>query len=221
MAADWTKKHNAGDSAEADPAAAGADPTRADPTRADQPQAESAGPQQPAVKPGKHIGAKLIAILILVVIAVIAYFVLSAYLPRAWSQTVASMVHRSFGLGILYGLVIGFVFVLLPLMALRQVFRRSPGWALRIIMVIIAVVLAIPNLLTLGIVASSGNAARAGDQILNVDAPAFRGSSLGGAVLAVLVFALVQVLLLGRRRTKAKIKKAEEQARDAGEPELK
>ena len=48
-----------------------------------------------------------------------------------------------------------------------------------------AVLLAIPNLLTLGIVLGVGNAAHAGDRILDVEAPAFRGASLAGALIAV------------------------------------
>jgi hypothetical protein len=79
-----------------------------------------------------------------------------------------------------------------------------------VVAVVLAVLLALPNLMTLGIVIGRGNAAHAGDRVLDVEAPAFRGGTLAGAVLAVLLVGFVAYLLVSRRR-------AHESARHARE----
>ncbi len=61
------------------------------------------------------------------------------------------------------------------------------------------IAIAIPNLMTLSIVLGNNNAAHAGERILDVDAPAFRGASLVGAIAAVAIL-LIAVALIGRRR---------------------
>jgi hypothetical protein len=66
-------------------------------------------------------------------------------------------------------------------------------------------VLAIPNLLTLGIVIGSGRAAHAGERTLDVDAPGFRGAGLAGAITAALVVAAVEYLLVSRRWTRRRL----------------
>ena len=50
------------------------------------------------------------------------------------------------------GLIYGGVFTFLPLLLLAQVGRRALSWKVKIGLVIAAVVLAIPNLMTLSIV---------------------------------------------------------------------
>ena len=65
---------------------------------------------------------------------------------------------------------------------------------------VVAIVLALPNLMTLGIVLGRGNAAHAGDRILDVEAPAFRGGTLGGALLAGALVGLIAWLAASRRR---------------------
>jgi hypothetical protein len=62
------------------------------------------------------------------------------------------------------------------------------------------VLLAAPNLLTLGIVLGNGNGAHAGDRILDVEAPAFRGATLAGALIAAGCLAAAWYLLFSRRR---------------------
>ena len=48
----------------------------------------------------------------------------------------------------------------------------------------------------------TGNAAHAGDRTLDVRAPAFRGASLAGALLAVLVLGLIAYLTYSRDRAR-------------------
>ena len=72
----------------------------------------------------------------------------------------------------------------------------------------IGILLALPNLMTLSIVVGSGSAAHAGDRVLDVEAPAFRGGSLVGAVVAVLVVFLIVYLVVSRRRADRNARRA-------------
>jgi hypothetical protein len=73
-----------------------------------------------------------------------------------------------------------------------------------------ALVLALPNLLTLGIVVGTGSPAHAGERILDVEAPAFRWATLfGGVVLA----GVIQYLVTSRRRRGRALKKLRPEVR--------
>lgn len=142
-----------------------------------------------------------LAVLIGLVLLVALYFIAAAFLPRWWAQRVGDQVHGSFSAGILWGLFYGIVFTFFPLLLAWQVRRRPLAWQVRIGMIVVALLLAIPNLLTLSIVVGVSRAASAGDRILDVDAPAFRGASLTGAIVgAVLVTASAVVGILLKRR---------------------
>ena len=64
--------------------------------------------------------------------------------------------------------------------------------------------------MTLGIVLGRGNAAHAGDRILDVEAPAFRGGTFAGALLACVLVGFVLYLLIARERARS----GERRARD-------
>ena len=77
-----------------------------------------------------------------------------------------------------------------------------------LVLVIVAIVLAAPNLMTLGIVLGGGNAAHAGQRTLDVEAPDFRTSSLIGALVAVAALGSLAYLVVSRhhaRRRGAKL----------------
>jgi hypothetical protein len=124
----------------------------------------------------------------------------SATIPRWWAQRIGDQVDGSIVTGTLVGLFYGFVFTLLPLLVLVAVLLWRRTWRAIVVALAFAVLLAIPNLLTLGIVLGTGNAAHAGDRILDVEAPAFRGASLGGALLAAALIGLIAYLVVSRRR---------------------
>ncbi|TCJ93257.1 permease [Nocardia alba] len=135
------------------------------------------------------------------VVLVLAYVILSSFIPRWWAQRLAGTVHGSFSSGIWWGLVYGFVFTLVPLLLLVfavWVWKRKGGKFMAGAAVIVALVCSLPNLMTLTIVLGGNNAAHAGQRILDVDAPAFRGACLVGAIIAAVLFALV-LALMGRR----------------------
>lgn len=137
-------------------------------------------------------------------VAVLVAWALGAFLPRWWSQRVGRQVDGSIATGIVLGLVYGFIFVALPIILLRWAFRRRRHWKVWAVCIVGALLLALPNLMTLSIVLGSGNSAHAGERTLDVRAPAFRNSSLIGAIVAVIAWGILEYMLftrwLGRRR---------------------
>jgi hypothetical protein len=126
----------------------------------------------------------------------------SATIPRWWAQRIGEQVDGSIVTGTFLGLFYGFVFTLLPLLVLAAALRWRRTWRVLAVALGVAVVLALPNLLTLGIVVGTGNAAHAGDRILDVEAPAFRGGTLVGALVAA-TFVVTTYLVLSRGRSRA------------------
>ena len=147
---------------------------------------------------------KAILVVVGIVVLVIAYFVLAAFLPRWWSIRVANLSDQAFSKGIFWGLVFGLLGTLLPLLfftAAWRVRKRRGGKFTAIVSIVLAVATAVPNLLTLSIVLGGNNAAHAGERTLDTEAPGFRGATALGAIVAVVLFAaLVFLVVRGRRR---------------------
>jgi hypothetical protein len=122
----------------------------------------------------------------------------SATIPRWWAHQIGDQVDESIVRGTLVGLFYGFLFTILPLLVLGAVLRWRRSLRALVIGGALALLLAIPNLLTLGIVLGTGNAAHAGDRTLDVKAPAFRGASLAGALLAIGLLGLIAYLTYTR-----------------------
>ena len=136
-------------------------------------------------------------------LTVLLYFLLSALIPRWWSQAVARQVGGRISAGILIGLLYGFVFTFLPLIVLAQARHRAFSWPAKAIIVLVAAALTAPNLMTLGIAVGNGAAARAGNRTLDVMAPAFRQATLWGVVLgAVAAVVVVTFSILWERRSR-------------------
>lgn len=129
----------------------------------------------------------------------------SAFIPRWWAQTIGAQVDGSFSAGSGLGLFYGFVFTALPLVVLWFTFHKRRPWKIWATGFVVALLLAAPNLMTLGIVIGRGNAAHAGERILDVEAPAFRGSTLIGVAGAVVVVAAWRYVAASRRRTNRKM----------------
>lgn len=153
---------------------------------------------------------KAIGITALVIVLVIAYFILAAYLPRAWAQNVGSLAGGSFAKGVLWGLVFGVLCSFVPLLLFQgawMTFRRRRFKPVQIGLVVLGVIVMIPNLLTLSVVMGGNNAAHAGERILDVDAPGFRGATLIGVILGVLLFLVVAAITVKYRRRSAEVEK--------------
>ncbi|WP_051918421.1 hypothetical protein [Prescottella defluvii] len=134
---------------------------------------------------------------------VIAYFVLAAFLPRWWAQRVGALASGSFSQGIAWGLLYGSLCTAVPLLLFYLAWRsrrRTHAKVWVIAFLVLGIVVAIPNLLTLTVVLGGNSAAHAGERTMDVDAPGFRGASLWGAIIGVLVFAAVVFLDVRYRR---------------------
>jgi len=150
---------------------------------------------------GKRIVLVLVAVAIILLIALAG----AAFLPRWWAHRIGAQASGSFTGGIALGLFYGFVFVALALLALRWTFRKRRAWRVWAGGVIAALVLATPNLLTLGIVVGRGNAAHAGERTLDVEAPGFRTATLAGAIAALVALIAVEYLIRSRRRARSRL----------------
>ncbi|MEZ5149565.1 hypothetical protein ACWDTG_17435 [Rhodococcus zopfii] len=172
---------------------------------------------------------KTVWVLLGLLALVVLYFVLAAFVPRWWAQRIAGLADGGMARGTLWGLVFGFLCTFVPLALLSWMWRVR-DWryhrGLQIALAIVALVVAVPNLMTLSIVLGGGNAAHAGQRILDVDGPGFRGASLVGAVLGALVFVTVVVVStrhrkrgddLRRARGELELQRAEREARELEE----
>ena len=139
-------------------------------------------------------------------------------IPRWWAQRVGNRVDGSLTAGSVMGVMVGAVFTALPLLVIWLGIRYRRSWKRAIGVLLVALLLASPNLATLGIVFGNGNAAHAGERILDVDGPGFRGGSLVGAVLAVIVLAFVGYLALSRGRFRRRSDRYENELRARDRP---
>jgi hypothetical protein len=141
----------------------------------------------------------------LALLVVVGVFLGAAFLPRWWAHRVGAQSSGNFTAGIALGLTYGFVFTVVPLAVVWWAFRKRRSVRAWAMLLAAALLLALPNLLTLGIVVGSGGAAHAGERTLDVDAPGFRNATLAGAIAAALVFAVGGYLLRSRRRTNERL----------------
>lgn len=145
----------------------------------------------------------------LLVVFVLSTLIASATVPRWWAQRVGDQVDGSITQGVTLGIVYGFVFTFLPIVAIVLILRWRTSFKTIAAAVVVGVVFALPNLMTLSIVLGDGNAAHAGDRILDVEAPAFRGASLAGVILAGLLLIVMGYLMVSRDRARAKTRRVE------------
>ena len=161
------------------------------------------------VEPRTNWGRRALWIGGVLVVVVLAVLIASATVPRWWAHRIGDQVDGSITQGTLLGLFYGFVFTLVPIAVVVLILRWRRTWR--------SVVVRprrrrsssrCPNLMTLSIVVGRGNAAHAGDRTLDVDAPAFRGGTLAGAILAALLVAFIAYLLVSRDRARSSERRA-------------
>jgi hypothetical protein len=163
-------------------------------------------------EPGPDWGRRVLWIGGGLVVVVIAVLVASATVPRWWAHRIGDQVDGSLTQGTLLGLFYGFVFTLVPIALVVLILRWRRTWKTILFALFVGIVFALPNLMTLSIVVGRGNAAHAGDRTLDVDAPAFRGGSLVGAILACALLGLVAYLIVSRNRAHSSARRAREEA---------
>lgn len=147
--------------------------------------------------------------------ALILFLIVYNLAPVWWARLIGDFTQEDFGRAVLVGLIVGFGFTLVPLMVLLLLMYRSPVW-LKIGLVVIAVLLAAPNLLTLWIQLDPTPATHAADRIMDTDAFGFSTSSAWGVGLGVVAFGFWAWLFVARRRNKKQIATLKASAADAG-----
>lgn len=150
----------------------------------------------------------LVLSVVLVGAAVVAFVLMTSLLPRWWAGTLGRQAAGTISGGIGWGVFYGFVLTLVPLLVAGMAFvRRWESVRTRLIFIVAGVVLAIPNLTTLGIAVGTGDAAHAAERTLDVQAPGFRQATLIAAVAAALIAVTVWVIGAIRRRALAELKR--------------
>jgi hypothetical protein len=183
----------------------------------EQPAPSPAAAAPPAPQPNWK--RRVILVLVAFVALVLLVLFARAFLPRWWAQRVGGQVNGHFSGGVAWGLFYGFVFVFIPVIVIRQVLRKRFNWPVRVIIIVVAALLAVPNLLTLSVVLGNGSAAHAGQRIMDVDAPAFRGATLVGAIIGAAAAVFLLYALASRRKRAIELKqlRARERERQAAE----
>ncbi len=176
----------------------------------------NSAPPTVVVKKSGNWGTKILLLLITIALLALAGFLAVTFMPLWWAHRVGDVADGTFSSAVFAGLTCGFIFTALPLLMIRRVFALHGGISSRVVWLILAAVLASPNLTTLFIVLGSSNAAHDAERTLAVDAPGFRNASAAGAVVAAMVVLWLWTLLAGRRRRtkQLKAKDAELRRRD-------
>ncbi|WP_369369895.1 hypothetical protein AB1046_13915 [Promicromonospora sp. Populi] len=154
----------------------------------------------------RDIVQRLLGVVAVIVAVWLVYLFLTAFLPRWWAQVIGNAVDGSFTAGAWWGLVVGALFTMVPVFFVAQAVLTRRSWGVRGGYLALAVLFAVPNLLTLGIVLGTSAAAHAGERILDVDGPAFRGGSAWGAALGGVVALVIVVMGVLYRRRGARLK---------------
>lgn len=149
-------------------------------------------------------------------VLVVTYFLAAAFLPRWWAQRVGQLSASSMQQGILWGLLFGALCTFIPLLLFAFAWRlRNHRWLLAGLP-ILGLLAAVPNLLTLAVVVGGNNSAHAGERIMDVDAPGFRGATLAGVIAGAVAFLLVSVMTFMYRRRGRQMKSLQAQQAAAG-----
>lgn len=142
----------------------------------------------------------------IVVVLVGGFFFAIQVLPRWWGSRMAALVDGSRGAGIAWGLAFGLVCTVLTVLVLRlALVKRDWAWKPRWALVVLAIVLACPVLMTSGIAWGGGSGAETGARRMDAGAPGLRGATLIGFILGLALAVVIEVAIrMGREDAVAK-----------------
>lgn len=161
----------------------------------------SAGRVRATPQPARSWRRYLVLGAIGLVLAVVAFLLITSLLPVWWAGTVGRQAANTISGAIGWGVFYGFMFTFVPLLIASLAFaRRWKSVGTRLAFVIAGVLLAVPNLITLGITVGTGSAAHAAERTLDVQAPFFARTVLISAIGAAFLAAVVWVLSAIRQR---------------------
>lgn len=129
----------------------------------------------------------IISVVVLALGAGIMFFVANV-LPVWWANLIGNQVDKNLASGVLLGLFYGSVFTFFPLLLIWQIRRPRISWPWKGVLVVVAVLLAVPNLITLGIHLGTNAAAHNAQRILGTEATWFGTWTAYGAILGGLAF---------------------------------
>jgi hypothetical protein len=153
-----------------------------------------------APPPRRSFTQQMVVVGLLVAAAVIAWLIGTTVLPRWYARRIGNFVDGRMTVGWISGLLIGIVCTVVPLLVLWAGVRFRRTWQRALVFVIAALVVAAPNIVVASIIWGNGSAAHAGERILDVDGPGFRGATLVGVALGVVAFVAIFWLAVSRRR---------------------
>lgn len=125
----------------------------------------------------------LVLLLVLAALVVLAVGVAREFFPRRWAEEIVAVVDGSRTRGLLYGFGVGLVFTLIPLLILAQARRRFFNWTWRVIVLVLAIIVALPNWLTVAVALGRSRSALDGRLLLDQSGQGFRDGSAAGAVV--------------------------------------
>ncbi|MGA8988020.1 hypothetical protein [Aeromicrobium sp.] len=161
---------------------------------------------QSGVAPGRWV-TRAVMVVAVVAASYIAFRISLAFFPRWWAHRIGDQVNGGVTNGSLWGLFYGFTFTFLPLLILVQIRRRFFSWTWRIVVAVVAVVLAAPNWLTLSVVAGNSKAAHAGERIFDVEAPGFRAGTLSGVIVGAVLALIITTTSIRMKHRKLEVKR--------------
>lgn len=169
-------------------------------------RAAGAVSRKPDVSPPRWVRRVVLAIVI-VGVAYIAYLMSAAFFPRWWARQIKELGGGDMTPSVLWGVFFGFLFTFVPLLLAFQVRRKFLNWRWRIVTIVAALLLAMPNLLTLFIALGNSKAVHDADRILSDNAPGFRWATLLAATVGAVLAVVVTGSGVARKRRKAEVKR--------------
>lgn len=173
---------------------------------------------------GASIGNGLMFLLLLIFLAggaLVGWLITIWFGFGMWAHFLGNRVDGETLNGTLWGLSLGFVCSVIPLIIARQALRRRLSFVARLVIVAIALVIALPNIATLSIRFGSSRPSHVSERVLSTEAPGIYVGSYVGIAVGVAVFLLLTIWGLMRwndkRKTRKLSRKLAEMAGDAAE----
>lgn len=148
---------------------------------------------------GPSRSGRVIAVLLLVVLALVAFVVARSGLSRWWVGKVSDACDGQFSVAVPLGAGVGLACTVLTLLALREVVRRTRSWTPSFLAALAALVVATPLVITLLTVLGRSATAEAASAKLAREAPGFTASVLIGAIAGAVLTGALWWLTRSRR----------------------
>jgi signal transduction histidine kinase len=158
----------------------------------------------------KNWGAIILLSVILLGLAVALVFILSAVIPVQWAQFIGNTIHGRIATGSLYGFIAGLVLTWVSLTVAWQA-RRRMSWTWRIVLIVLAIVISVPNLLTAAVAFGTSEAVHAAQRIIAVDATFFPTSTGWGAIAGAVLFVIGSIGAIAYRSRGRKLKQLKQE----------